>query len=94
MIYVTFGIRGDCLLVHTKTALQHVASAVFTKRGQPVPMLMVDVFMKELEDRGGLKNVAGFFFEAPGDCVFLERDGEVHSFYATDSGVAEKRSLN
>lgn len=94
MIYVTFGVCNNSMLVHSKTALSHVASEVFTKRGQAVPKGMVDVFMKELEDVGGLKNVAGFFFEAVGDCVFLERDGEVQGFYAAEAGVVERGALN
>lgn len=94
MIYVTFGIRQNVLLVQTKTALHHAAAEVFAKRGEPAPMPMVEVFMKELENIGGLQNVAGFFFDEPGDCVFLEQDGEVHGFYATDSGVVKRGELN
>lgn len=94
MIYVTFGIRQNTLLVHTKTALHLVAAEVFTKRGQPAPMTMVEVFMRALEAVGGLQSVAAFFFDEPGDCVFLEQDEKVHGFYATEAGVVERGALN
>lgn len=93
MIYVTYGIRGNAHLVHAKTEVCRVAFDVFHKRGQPYPMVAVQAFMAQLENDGGLENVAGFFFEQDGDFVMLEKDGEVKSFYAIN-GCIETGGLN